>query len=117
MTEEELRKELRRLDQVQDSVLRRRERRREEERSQRIWGSGGWGFGGAVQGEGWLASLEHIHRILAAPGFRVLVATIITVFALPPCFYVVLSGPKFDETARNFAAGTIGVIIGFWLKP
>ena len=44
-------------------------------------------------------------------------ALIITVFGLPVLFYVVLSGAKFDDTARNFASGTIGVIIGFWLKP
>jgi hypothetical protein len=60
---------------------------------------------------------EDVYKVLDHTGFRVLVATLITVFALPVSFYVVLGGPKFDATAKNFATGTIGAIIGFWLKP
>jgi small-conductance mechanosensitive channel len=61
--------------------------------------------------------VRDVYAIIGEPGFRVLVATIITILGLPVCFFVVLSGSKFDDTARNFASGTIGAILGFWLKP
>jgi hypothetical protein len=63
------------------------------------------------------AGSRDLFEVITHPGFRVVVALIITFLGLPVCFYVVLSNSKFDDTARNFASGFIGGIVGFWLKP